>query len=364
MRKTRYVAAASVAVLALLASCASGTTPAGQGTDGATGQASQAPRTEPAQEITIGYTYPTKNNEFWGNALAQIEIAAQQLGVKILSDDANNKQEEQIADVQNMFASGIQGLVLAPQDASVVPGILSEARAKDIPVVIVDRYPGDELVAGTDYVGFIGPNDVAAGKAIANSIIASGATKLVALGGFDGTSVAEGRKQGLMEAIEANPGVELLQYLAVGENMDDGTEGMTNLLQAHPDLDGVWGYNDSLALASVDVLKAKGKIPAVKVGGMDLLSPAIESMQAKELWFSTGGHYMQSAFGLVWVYDAINGKPPAQTNVQIDTLDIDQNSVGQFVEKYIDNPAPVDYTAYSQVENPGGTQEFTELTLN
>lgn len=354
MKRTRHLGAiALAAICALMMSACSGDTP-----PASTGGAGQS-----AAQITIGYSYPTKNNEFWGNALTQIEAAASQFGVSLLSDDANNKQEEQVADVQNMFSAGIQGLVLAPQDASVVPGILSEAKSRNIPVVIVDRYPGDDLKAGTDYVGFIGPNDVAAGKAIANALISAGATKLVALGGFDGTSVAEGRKQGLNEAIAASSGVELLQYLAVGENMDVGTQGMTNLLQAHPDLNGVWCYNDSLALASVDVLKAKNLISTVKVGGMDLLSPAIKSMQAKELWFSTGGHYMQSAFGLVWVYDAINGKLPSSPQVQIDTLDIDQTTVAAFVAKYVDNATPVDYTQYSQVKNPGSTQSFTELTL-
>lgn len=359
MKKYRLLSTAAVAALALsLSACGGGASPSAPGSAATDGSAPAA------TDITIGYTYPTKNNEFWSNALSQINTAAEQFGVKLLADDANNKQEEQISDVQNMLASGIQGLILAPQDASVVPGILSAAKAQNVPVVIVDRYPGDDVKAGTDYVGFIGPNDEAAGYSIATSLIEGGAKSIVALGGFDGTSVAEGRKKGLEKAIAENPDVKLLQYLAAGENMDQGTQAMTNLLQAQPSLDGVWCYNDSLALASVDVLKAKGKIPAVKVGGMDLLSPAIKSMQAKELWFSTGGHYMQSAFGLVWVFDAINGKTPSTNMVQIDTLDIDQTTVEQFVKKYVDNPNAVTYTDFSQVKNPSGAKSFTELTLD
>lgn len=355
MKKYRLLSTAAVAALALTLSACGG--------DAVAPTADPGGSVPVAQDLTIGYSYPTKNNEFWGNALEHVNLAAEQFGVKILADDANNKQEEQISDVQNMIASGIQGLILAPQDASVVPGILSEAKAKNIPVIIVDRYPGEDVKAGTDYLAFIGPNDVTAGYSIAKSLIDGGAKKIVALGGFDGTSVAEGRKEGLEKAIAESPGVELLQYLAAGENMDQGATAMTNLVQAQPDLDGVWNYNDSLALAAVDVLKGKGQIPAVKVGGMDLLSPAVESMKAGELWFSTGGHYMQSAFGLVWLYDAINGKQPPETHVQIDTLGIDQTTVGEFIKQYIDNPSPVDYTEFSQVKHPGSAKSFTELTL-
>ena len=179
---------------------------------------------KPAEKIKIGFSFPTKNNEFWKKSLDFVEFAAKELEVEVIAQDCDNKQEKQINDVDNMISAGISGLVLAPQDASVCPGIVNKCKEKGIPVMIADRWPGDELKAGVDYLGFIGPNDVQAGYDIAMALINGGAKNIVAIGGFAGTSVAEGRKEGLMKAIEENKDkdVKLLQYEAAGENMDQG----------------------------------------------------------------------------------------------------------------------------------------------
>lgn len=317
--------------------------------------------TDPSS-LTIGYSYPTANNEFWGNALTYVKQCSEALGFKLQADDCNNDQAEQVTDVEAMVNAGISGLVLGPQDASVVPGILDECKAKNIPVAIIDRWPGDDLTAGKDYLCFIGPDDEIAGYNIAMSLINAGCTKLVGLGGYQGTSVAEGRKAGLDKALSEHPEVKLLQFDYVGENTDDGDTGMRNLLQANPDLDGVWCYNDSLALASVNVLKENNLIPSVKVGGMDLLSPAIDSMKANELWFSTGGHYYQAAFASCIVFDTLMGnKYTGDSVVKLKLLAVSQDNLSDYEAKYGSGNA-IDWKKMSKVYNKDASYTF-ELTL-
>lgn len=320
---------------------------------------------EPAEEadagekVVIGYSYPTINNEFWGNALDYLNQAGEAVGFEVKADDCNNDQAEQIADIDSMLSSGIDALVLGPQDASVCAGITAACKEKGVPVVIIDRWPGDDLKAGDDYVCFIGPNDEEAGYQMAMSLINGGSKKLVGIGGFQGTSVAEGRKAGLDRALEENPDVELLQFVYAGENWDDGDEAFRNLYQAHPDLDGVWCYNDSLALASVNVLKEEGRVSDVKVGGMDLLNPAVESMQANELWFSTGGHYLQAAFGAVVAYDVVKGvEYDGEQKVQLDLLAVSQENLDQFEAKFMSGDAPIDWANVSKANNPDAVYDF------
>lgn len=311
-------------------------------------------------KVIIGYSYPTANNEFWSNALEYVQQAAETIGFEIMADDCNNDQAEQVTDIDSMLSSGIDALVLGPQDASVCAGITAACKEKGVPVVIIDRWPGDDLKAGEDYVCFIGPNDEEAGYQMAMALIDEGCKKLVGIGGYQGTSVAEGRKAGLDRALKENPDVELLQFVYAGENWDDGDEAFRNLYQAHPDLDGVWCYNDSLALASVNVLKEEEKISEVKVGGMDLLNPAVESMQAGELWFSTGGHYLQAAFGAVVAYDVANGvEYDGNQNVQLNLLAVSQENLDRFEAKFISDKAPIDWKSVSKVTNSDATYGFT-----
>ena len=321
---------------------------------------------EPADETyKIGFSFPTKNNEFWTKSLDFVNYVADELGVEVNAQDCNNSQEEQLSDVENMIADGIQGLVLAPQDASVCASISQMCKDKDIPLMVADRWPGDDLVAGEDgdYLAFIGPNDVTAGEAIAQALIDGGSTQIVALGGYSGTSVAEGRKEGLMNAMDANPDVKLLKYEAVGESIDEADSVFRNLLQTYPDLDGVWCYNDSLALASVNVLKEKGIIDQVKVGGMDLLGPAVESIKAGELYFSTGGHWMQTGFALLMVYDALHDIYPTETLVKLDLLAVTLDNMDAFEAKYGEGTSSVDVKSMSRTINPDAVTYF-ELSLD
>ena len=296
---------------------------------------------EPVAEsttFTIGYTFPTINNEFWGKSLQNLQAAEQALGFDLTYVACENDQAKQIADVEGMISAGIDGLVLAPQDASVCPGIIADCDAAGIPVIVIDRWPGDDLVAGEDYIAFIGPDDLNAGYGIAMSLIDGGCKNIVGIGGFQNTSVAEGRKAGLDKALAENPDITLLQYEWAGESMEVGDATLRNMMQAHGNIDGVWCYNDSLALASVNVLKEAGKIGDVKVGGMDLLDPAVNSMAAGELWFSTGGHYMQAAFAAIVVFDVLNGIPYAgDAVIKIKLFNVSQENLDQFIAKYVDN---------------------------
>lgn len=360
----------TVAMLASLVACGGKDTGNAGDTGGSTNVGTETPKADDNKDnktdkkVTIGYSFPTINNEFWGTALGHVEAAAKELGFDLIYDDCNNDQAEQLNDVESMISAGIDGLVLGPQDASVVAGILDACKKNDVKVVIIDRWPGNDLVAGEDYIAFIGPNDEEAGYQIVMSLIDSGVKKMIGIGGYQNTSVAEGRRAGLMKALEENPDVELLQYEWAGENWDDGDEYFRNMYQANPDLEGVWCYNDSLALASVNVCKELGIIDKVKVGGMDLLSPAVESMQAGELWFSTGGHYMQSAFGAVIVFDEINGnKYTGDPVVSLNLLNVSQDNLDKFVQKYIDNEQPINWKELSKTYNPDAELIF-ELSLD
>lgn len=308
------------------------------------------------EKFLIGYSYPGSDNEFWGvNTVECVNQAAEACGFEVLIDDCNYDQAEQIADVDSMISAGIDALVLGPQDASVCAGITASCKNAGIPVVIIDRWPGDDLKAGEDYVCFIGPDDEQAGYDIAMSLINAGCTKLVGVGGVQGTSVGENRKVGLDKALSEHPEVELLQFEYAGDTWDDGDKAFRNLYQANKDIDGVWCFNDSMALATVNVLKEENKLDAVKVGGMDLLSPSLTSMESKELWFSTGGHYMQAGFAAVVAFDILKGVAyEGPERVQMSLYCVDQTSVADFQKK-----DTFDWAGASKALNPGTEYNFT-----
>ena len=319
----------------------------------------------PAEDLTVGVSYPTADNVFWSSYMAFVEDGAEQLGIEIVAVAAENDEDKQINDVENLIAQGVDGLIITPQSTAVARSLLRSANEAGIPVVVTDRHPGYDPGEDpdADYIGFIGPNDVTAGSGIAESLIELGATGILALGGQPGSSVAEGRQQGLEEAVEASD-AEIVQYQGVGESEEDGLQGAENMLQANPSdtADAFWCYNDSLCMGAIQALRNADRADEFVVGGMDLTPAAIEAIEDGTYDVSFGGHWLQGGFGLIMLYDSLNGVDPAEPIVKLDLLKVDADNVADFIDQYIDNPPTYDFNDLSRFQNPDATG-FFEITL-
>jgi ABC-type sugar transport system substrate-binding protein len=261
-----------------------------------------------AENISIGVSVPTLDNVFWVRAVDFAKHTAHTLGVELVVVGAENKEEKQLNDVQSLISRGVKALVVTPQSTATAPGLIRLANRSNIPIMIVDRYPG--FPAKNDkapYLAFIGPDDVTAGRDIANALINKGATKVVAIGGLPGSSVAEGRQKGLNEAISAAAakGVKLIQYIGAGESEDK----KTNFI------------------------------------------------------YSTGGHWLQVGFGVMIAYDALHGHAPIKDDVRLSLIGVDSANFAKFKQEYIDNPPPFNVKDYVITFNAKTAQQTFPLSV-
>lgn len=325
------------------------------------------PAAAQSKEVTIGVSIPTLDNPFWVRAVSFAQYVATQLNAKLVVVGAENREEKQISDVQSLISRGVQALVVTPQSTASAPGLIRIANRANLPIMIVDRYPGfaaDNKDA--PYLGFIGPDDVYAGRSIASHLIAAGAKNLVALGGLPGSSVAEGRQNGLNEAIKAHPGVKLVQYLGVGESEDLGYKAMQNMLSAHGkgQIDGVWCYNDALCLGAFRAIRQAGRSDEIKIAGMDLVPQALDLISQKTNYiFSTGGHWLQLGFAVMIAYDKVNGHDPIDRNIRLSLLDVDSASFAKFKQQFIDSQPPYNVKDYSLTYNPQAKSQTFPLKI-
>lgn len=316
-----------------------------------------------AQTQMIGVSIPTLDNPFWVNATKFAEHAAEELGIGITVVGAENREEKQLADVQSLIAAGANALVVTPQSTASAPGLIALANRANLPIVIVDRYPGFAADnPDAPYVAFVGPNDVTAGRDVADFLIESGKKKIVGLGGTPGSSVAEGRQKGLNEAIAAADGVELVQYVGAGESEDNGYQAMQSLLAAHAPgtIDSVWCFNDGLCLGAFRAIKQAGREGEITLAGIDLVQQALDLIEQKTNYaFSTGGHWLQVGFGVMIAYDMLNGHKPLATDIRLDMLGVNSENFATFKEQFIDNAPPYAVKDYTLTNNPATkTQTF------
>lgn len=161
----------------------------------------------------------------------------------------------QAALLRAVVAERPDAILFAPADDRALEAPVAEVAAAGIPLVgFVNRMRGD-------FVSFVGADDVAMGRRIAEFTIAAlgGAGDVVLIEGPDSAPTSRDRGLGFRAAIAAAPAIRLLgaapgRYLRSG-----GHAAMAALLAARPRLDAAICANDLMALGAVEALEAAGR---------------------------------------------------------------------------------------------------------
>lgn len=321
------------------------------------------------EKLLVGVSVPVLANPFWQRYVGFVNLVADQLGIQVKIVDCQNSEAQQVLDIENLLASGVDGLIVTPQTAQVGPTIIARAEANGVPITVTDRWPGiDPREYPWDgFVGFIGPDDEDAGYNIAKTLIVELKFKnIAAINGFHGSSVAEGRYAGLDKALKEFPDIDLVDVQWIGENIDQGMQVMENYLSAYPDeLEGIWCYNDALAVGAIKALQNAGN-DKIKVVGMDLNPDAVELIKEGSYYASFGGHWLQGGFGLIMLYDYLQGYPPEPEYrvAKLQLMKVGEPDVDKFMEQFVNNPPDIDSTKISKAKNPEATGKyFFEISL-
>lgn len=234
-----------------------------------------------ALEITLA-------NPFWVTMKEGYEDAAKEYGVSIdvLSapkEDDVNSQLETLKTLINKDYDAIAISAITPYN--LIPGV-AEATKKGIPVVAVGTSVDSEAAkkAGAKVEAFITSSFEDQGKMGAEYIIKKiGSGKVAVIEGLPGAAQGEARKTGAKKAFEANKNIELVAVQPGNWDRQKAYDITSNLIQAHPDLKGIYCANDVMALGAVEALKAAGKKDQVVVVGTDFIDDARKSIEAGEL---------------------------------------------------------------------------------
>lgn len=264
-RFTRFLlpaaATAAVAGLALLSGC---TKPAAETTSAA------APAN--AKGIKIGISFQELNNPFFVLMQKSAEEAAATIGASVISADARHDVTKQIADIEDMIQKGINILIINPTDSVGVEGAVREAKKAGIVVVAVDAQaagPIDSFVGSKNYDA-----GLFAGEQLAK--VLNGQGKVAILDGIPVIPILE-RVKGFKDAMAKHPGITIVTTQNGKQERDVALSVTENMIQATPDLAGIFSVNDTGALGSLSAIESSGKnIALVSVDGFSEAVTAIE----------------------------------------------------------------------------------------
>jgi ribose transport system substrate-binding protein len=226
--------------------------------------AQELPKLAKKDTYKAGFAQTESNNPWRLAQTASMKDEAQKRGWQLVYTDAAGSAAKQVSDVKSMIAQQVDVIFLSPREEKpLIPAVMAAKRA-GIPMFLIDRNVDQHLAkAGRDYVAFIGSDFVLEGHRAGDWLVKAmnGQAKIIQLEGTLGSSPANDRKKGFMDAIAGHPGMVVVASQSGDFARDKGRQVMETLLQSHPDATAVYGHNDEMTIGAIAALTAAGRHP-------------------------------------------------------------------------------------------------------
>ncbi|MER7928996.1 substrate-binding domain-containing protein [Streptomyces sp. NPDC096057] len=274
----------------------------------------------------LGLSLSTLNNPFFVQIRSGAQAEAKKLGLDLTVTDAQNDASQQANQLQNFTSSNYGAIIVNPVDSDAASNSVKAADKAKIPVIAVDRGVNkaavDTLVASDNIAG----GELAA-KTVAEKL--GGTGRIVILQGQAGTSAARERAEGFAKGLKAYPGIQVLAQQPADFDRTKGLDVMSNLLQAHPDVQGVIAANDEMALGAIKALGSKAGT-SVSVVGFDGTPDGLTAVKQGTLYASVA--QQPSQLGKIAVDNALRaaqGKK-VETTVKVPVKVVTKATVAGF----------------------------------
>ncbi len=198
----------------------------------------------------------------------------------------------QVALVEEMVASGVDAIVIAPADSKALVPALRRAREAGVVVINIDnKLDADILKAEKISIPFVGPDNQAGAKKV-GAFLASklkAGDEVVVLEGirtsFNGTQ----RRLGFEAAMkEAN--IKIVDSQSAQWEMSLANTLVLSMLSEHPNVKAILAANDSMALGALAAVKSNGKVGEVAVVGFDNIAAVQQAIRDGQILATADQH--------------------------------------------------------------------------
>ena len=294
MRK-RLVSAALAAAMALsMTACTSN--PAEKETEAAapadTEAAEEGEEKEAAADgdlITVGYAQVGAESD-WRTANTESfkSTFTEENGYKLIFDDAQQKQENQIKAIRSFIQQGVDYIVVAPVVETGWETVLEEAKEAGIPVILSDRQM--QLSDDSLYEAWVGGNFVKEGETCGDWLAdylekqgrADEEINMVTIQGTIGATAQIGRTRGLYQAAKAY-GWNILAEESGDFTQAKGKEVMQSFLEEYPELNMVYCENDNEAFGAIEAIKEAGRTIGTDIRNGEIMVVSFDGVDVDAL---------------------------------------------------------------------------------
>ncbi len=235
---------------------------------------------EKEKQVTIGMPIYNQQHEFWQVIYKTSKEYCAEKGVKFIAVDSNYDAVKQVAIMEDMLAKKVDAIILGAVDPKGVLPTVDEYTKAGIPVIAIDN-PLDRGAAT-----FVGIDNYAAGKLgglWAGDYINEklGGEANIAIIDYAMEQATIDRSDGFTEGVmEKAPNAKVVARLEGHAVRDKAMAVMEDIIQAHPEVNVVFGINDDSALGALAAMEAAGKTKSNElVVGFDNTTDAREAIK-------------------------------------------------------------------------------------
>jgi len=206
------------------------------------------------RSFLVGLIVPDLLHPFFAEIAKALSTELRKKGYSLIVASSEEDPEIELHEIRQLLARRLDALVIASTGSSTEQFELMERKKE--PFVLIDR-DFTNLSAN-----FVGVDDEGAGRIATEHLLDIGCKRVAHIRGRD-NSTGSGRFAGYQKALLSRglacPDKYVVSRQSVDtQSLEQGAEGMRLLLQQNPKPDGVFCYNDPLAIGAINTIIDQG----------------------------------------------------------------------------------------------------------
>ena len=220
------------------------------------------------ENLIIGFSQIGTESSWRIRNTESIFEAASEKNIKILFDDAKQKQSNQLKAIRSFIVYQVDVIVFVPIVSDGWNNVLQEAKEADIPVIVIDRQID---VDSSLYAGFLGENGYEEGKSAGKFLLqktknmTNQKINILELSGTENSSIAIERAGGFRDIIQKDTRLNIIHsedgdfLRSRGKEIMDKILGMNKGLYFEDEpIDVIFSHNDPMTLGLLESFERNG----------------------------------------------------------------------------------------------------------
>ena len=230
-----------------------------------------------SNQMKIGATYMTMNNDFYQTLNAELEKKTNQQGSRLYVRDSELDEKKQSQQIAYFIKEKVDIIVINPvkSDSPAIIRALNAAKKAGIRIIVVDAPMSKQVAVDTTIVS----DNYQAGVLIAKDMMSRLSEANILLLEHQNAISAMDRLQGFLDTIKGHPGYRIVSQLETLGQTEESMPQVKNALDNGLEFNVVMALNDRAAIGALAAIKDQGVAEKIYIYGVDG-SPDIKNFLA------------------------------------------------------------------------------------